>query len=207
MRRTIPVAVTCFVGLVQVVDYFFKMPVANSIATMLRTWGVIVATFSLGLGAVNLMMLHTARLQARKTKNWIHSAALVASLVLTALFGLAGGQSSKAFNFMYEAIIQPVNTAVFSMLAFFLGSASYRAFRARNTEATILLVVGVIVLLGQVPIGQVMFPSLTSASTWIMSYLNVAGQRGVIIASGIAFFGLSLRVILGIERSYLGGSQ
>lgn len=205
MRRSLPVAITGLVGITMLIDYFVNAKPINTFAATLRAWGVIVATCSLGIGAVNLLMVHTKRIR-HDVKARVPSGALVGSLILTALAGLIGGQTSAGFTFAYEAVIQPVNNAVFSLLAFYIVSASYRAFRLRNIEATVLLVVGVIVLIGNAPVGQAVLPAFASANTWIMNYLNVAGQRGIMVTAGIAFIGLSLRVILGIERNYLGSS-
>ena len=206
MRKTLPVAITGIVGILMIADYFLNVRFINDISAALRSWGVIVSTCALGLGAVNLLMVHVGRIRSKKRGSYL-SWGLIGSMLVTALLGFIGGKSSPGFTFVNDAIIQPVNTAVFSMLAFFLGSASYRAFRVRNVEASILLIVGVLVLLGQIPAGQALLPSLAKASSWVMNVINVAGQRGIIISSGIAFIGLSLRVILGIERNYLGGSD
>src|SRR5512147_1512058 len=100
---------------------------------------------------------------------------------------------------------------MFSLLAFYVASAAFRAFRVRNLEATILLVSAVIVMLGRIPLGDYIFSAFPGGETWLgrftewmMDKPNTAAQRGIIIGAALGAASLSLRVILGIERSYLG---
>ena len=60
---------------------------------------------------------------------------------------------NSAFYWMYNYIYLPLGSTMFALLAFFVASASYRAFRIRNFEATLLLISGVLLMLGRVPIG------------------------------------------------------
>jgi len=91
--------------------------------------------------------------------------------------------------------------SLIGLLAFYIASAAFRAFRVRNIEATILLVAAVVVMLGRIPAGEGIFGRFTE---WLMQVPNGAAQRGIIIGAALGAASLSLRVILGIERSYLG---
>ena len=111
------------------------------------------------------------------------------------------------FQWMAEFVFNPLQAAMFALLAFFIASAAFRAFRARNVEATILLVAGAIVMIGRIPLGETLTggsPFLGNATEWLMKWPNTAAQRGIMIGAALGAASLSLRVIVGIERSFLG---
>ena len=68
------------------------------------------------------------------------------------------------FQLMFKYIFSPLSATMFALLAFFVASASFRAFRARNFEASLLLVAGIIIMLGRVPIGSLI-------SSWTIMYI------------------------------------
>ncbi len=120
------------------------------------------------------------------------------------------------FNDMYMQIFTPLQASMFALLAFFVGSASYRAFRAKTTEATILLIAAFVVLLGRTPFGlwltsgltgDLSFLQLPNLTDWIMDVPNLAGQRAIMIGIALGVISMSLRLILGVERTYLGGDS
>lgn len=202
-KRSVPMAVVLVCGVLQVIDYFFKIGVVNRSAQEIRTWVSLVSVFALGLGAVNVLRVHVRRAQQDPLKN-VASVLLIVTFLITIIIGLAGGQSSPPYKFIFDYIIVPTGSAIFSLLAFYIGTAAYRAFRARTVEAAILLVTGCIVMLGKVPLGQKILPFAPQWTTWIMQVLNVGGQRGVMIAGAIGFVAVSLRIIAGIDRRTYG---
>jgi hypothetical protein len=122
------------------------------------------------------------------------------------LYTLDNGSS---FMEIYRYIFTPLSSTMFALLAFFVASASYRAFRARNKEATLLLISGFLVMLGAVPIGEILsIPgvfSVAEVSDFIMNVPVMSVQSGIMIGVALGVISTSLRLILGIERSHLGG--
>ena len=105
---------------------------------------------------------------------------------------------------------------MFALLAFYIASASYRAFRARNVEATILLLVAFIILLGRTFVGtlltawlpdQLHFLTIPYLAEQIMAILNRAGNRAIMIGISLGIISTSLKVILGMDRSHLGSES
>ena len=161
------------------------------------------------LGVDNLVRSHVRRV-ARRPAGWGHSVALIAGLVVTVVLGVIGFARygspfhiQSPFMFLYTYSIIPLQATMFALLAFFIASASYRAFRARNTVATLLLVSAVVVMLGRVPIGAAISHFFPAAQEWIMNYPQLAAKRGIQIGAALGAVSMSLRILLGIERSYL----
>jgi len=105
---------------------------------------------------------------------------------------------------IYDKLFIPLQATMFSLLAFYVASAAFRAFRARSLEATLLLAAGCVVMLGQVPIGNEATGGLAGrALAFLMTYVSTAGIRAIIIGATLGGLATGLRIVLGIERSYL----
>jgi hypothetical protein len=114
------------------------------------------------------------------------------------------GPEGRPFTWLYDHLFAPANSTMFALLAFFIASAAFRAFRARNTEAALLLGAAILVMIGAVPIGRVIWSDFPELKTWIIEYANTAGRRAIIIGAALGAIATSLRVVLGLERSHLG---
>jgi len=108
---------------------------------------------------------------------------------------------------LYEGILVPCGSTMFAMLAFYMCSAAYRAFRMRNLHAGVLLVSAFLVMLGQIPLATAFIPGLHELRQWILDVPNLASKRGIMIGVGLGAAATSFKIILGIERAWLGGGE
>jgi hypothetical protein len=216
VKRRVPMILTALVGITFVVQFFIPHRPFSGLQNLLTDWVQIIVAFAIWLGALNLMKLSGESIH-RREKRWPYAAITIACFIGTAVAGLffSGGSRfadpGTPFDWIYENVYNPLAATMFALLAFYVASASYRAFRARNREATLLLVAGVLVMLGRVPIGDQLtafLPEgfrLSNFSDWIMNVPNKAGQRAIMIGIALGVVSTSLRLMLGIERSHLGG--
>lgn len=111
------------------------------------------------------------------------------------------------FQWLFNYILVPMEATMFALLAFYIASAAFRAFRARSLEATLLLIAAILVMIGRVPLGDAMWEPLGKIADWIMTYPNGAAKRAIMIGVGLGMAATSLKLMLGIERAYLGRGQ
>jgi uncharacterized membrane protein YozB (DUF420 family) len=216
VKRRIPLLLTTLVGVIFVVQFFVPHKPFSDMQGLLSDWVQIIAAFAIWLGALNLMRVSAENVQ-RRERNWPYAAIIIASFLAISVVGFffSGGthfqDPGTPFDWMYQNVYNPLSATMFAMLAFYVASASYRAFRARNREATLLLLAGFLVMLGRVPVGDKLsgfLPEgyrLSNLADLIMNIPNKAGQRAIMIGIALGIVSTSLRLILGIEKSHLGG--
>lgn len=206
MQRTVPVAITMAVGCVMVAKFFFEdVPALHWLGGELEAWATIIAAMAFVLGLVNLLRVN-GRVVLARGRDWPYKLALLAALLFVLIAGIAGFHTGRdaLFHWMYEYVFTPLSATMFSLLAFFIASAAFRAFRARTWEAGLLLAAGVIVMLGRVPLGNVMTGGMAGdVSVWILNQPGLAGQRAIVIGAALGMTGAGVRILLGIERPYL----
>lgn len=223
MRREIPIAITFVVGILFALVYFIPHRPFSDFQRLFGDWFGIISAFAIWLGALNLLKISLLKVARRQPGRWYAALIIVSFLVVAACGFIEGYQGLVArppysyrdagtlFTWLYQYVYSALSATMYALLAFFVASASYRAFRARNLEATLLLVAAFLVMLGRVPVGDLLtgwLPDryqLSAWANWIMAVPNTAGQRAIMIGIALGMVSMSLRIILGLERTYLGG--
>ena len=235
MKRMIPRLITSCVGILLIVTAFAARPDADGVGPWpvrffdyvdrnFSLWFNILAVFAFILGGASLLKSHLARV-IHQRPDWPYSAVTLVSFVgvlVIGLFKLGGPPGLRGevtdpdawLMIVFNTLYAPLMATLISLLAFFVASAAYRAFRLRSTEATILLAVAFVVLLGRTPLGiwlSDLLPNsfgwlrIDTLSMWIMVVPNVAGQRAVLIGIAVGVAALTLRILAG--RGGLEGDQ
>jgi hypothetical protein len=208
LRRTLPLAITFLLGVAAAIQYYIPHPISEGALTQMSVWLRIMLGFAMVLGIVSLCQVHYAKIRAR-IAGWGYSLIVFLSMLATVVVGLwAGGrEEGTGFGWIYTYTLLALQGTMFSMLGFFVASAAFRAFRARSKEATVLLVAAVLMMFGRVPLGEYLVPASGPVAGWLLNVLNLAARRGIIIGISLGGIATSIKIIFGIERSYLGGRE
>jgi hypothetical protein len=212
VKRSVPLAIVMVGGILMIIQYFIPHQFSQAVFDTYTEWGPIVAVFALVLGIGSLIRVHSHKIR-RKTKNWQYSYAVLIPLFGMPIFGLilpaavgGGTDSPSAFDFLFMNVQVPIQATMFSLLAFYIASAAFRAFRAKSALATVLLIAAVIVMLGQVPIGELLGGWFPRIGQWILRYPNAAAKRAIALGVGFGILATQLKIIFGVERNWLGGA-
>lgn len=209
MKRGIPLLIVFVVGSLLLTTYFFKNPTLDQARSLLTNWGVIVTAFSVGLASVNILRIHSARIANRRS-GWGNSVVLILTMFIFIVVGIysrhnpSNEAAAQLFSNLFDYAYSPFSATMYAMIAFYVASASYRAFRMRSFEATLLLTAAVLVMLGNAPIAEQTWDKFPVIGNWLLTVINTTGQRGIAIGVAIGGFATSLRILLGFDRGHLG---
>jgi len=219
MKRRFPLLLVFIFGILGIIPYYIPHATYQNFDNVLRNDFLrILSAFAIILGLGSLMRVHFDKIK-RKRENWQFSYVLIIGFLVSGIIGLLGGVEGELFlptriagfgfdiQTLYLNIIVPLGSTMFALLAFFMASASYRAFRARSLESSLLLGAAFVIMIGVLPLADRISIHLPSFAQWIMDIPNVAAKRGITFGIALGGIATSLKIILGIERSWLGGKE
>ncbi|MEC9376801.1 MAG: hypothetical protein VYC00_01720 [Candidatus Neomarinimicrobiota bacterium] len=231
MKRNIPLLITALGGFILILAYF--IPATQNWGEVAAIWFDILASIAFILGGGNLLKIHLKKISDRSI-GWAYSAITLAAFVITLFVGLGKvgvnpnpqypeyalsghyRETGSPFWWLYEYAFKPLTATMFAMLAFYISSAAFRAFRAKNIEAILLLGTAFIILLGRTFAGVYLTAwlpewmsglKIENLTVYIMSVFNTAGNRAIMIGIALGVASTSLKVLLGVDRSYLGSGE
>lgn len=197
------------------------LPIVSSIAN-------IVAAFLLGLGVYSVGTIHWKRF-SKFQRDWEFSLVLLISMLTMIGVGYADWYTRKfvggtaldnqanwglinyANDFLFQGLLQQMDAAMFSLIAFYILSAAYRAFRIRSIEATVLLASALVVMLSlmggveflwnhRVVGGDHSTFALGQIADWLRTNLANPAIRAVDFGLGIGALAMGLRLWLSLEK-------
>ena len=204
MRKEIPLIITFLAGTFFIADYFIPHAGFSKMAESVNGWTIIVIAFAYVLGVANVARVNIDYIQ-RRGKDTPYKIVLLICLAFMMTVGIIWGIGEKSvFNWFFINVYVPMQSMMFALLAFYIASAAFRAFRIRSVQAALLAITAVIVMIGRVPIGEAIWKDFSNFAEWIMNVPQLAGKRAILIGAALGAISTGLKVIVGLERTHLG---
>jgi len=235
LKRTGPLIVCFIMGVLFTVQYYVPSKLSSDLMEHMANWGIIIGGFAAFLGIYSVCNLHYQKIR-HSAPGWGYSIFVYVGLALMIILGIISkGENFRVsgeetpFGWGYDKMLVPLSGTMFSLLAFFIASAAFRGFRVKNFPAFLLLISALVVMFAKVPLGEHIWaswvPSVLGQGTmewlktnlglkdakdimeWLMNNPNAAARRGIMLGIALGSIAISLKIIFGIERAYLGGEK
>jgi len=202
MKKQIPIYFVLVSGIIMIIQYFIPSQVSQDFFTYANDWVIVIGIFALALGIWSLLKTEARKLKDPKER--FYAGTVLFGYFIMVLTGLTNEMRVGYWHTqLFDNILIPIQATIFALLAFYIASAAYRAFRARTMLATILLVTAFIIMLRLVPLGPISDLNQTAVG-WILTVPNMAAKRAIAMGVGLGAIATCIKIILGIERTYMG---
>jgi len=227
-KKLAPLIVAFVMGVFFALQYYIPHPFTDDMLTGMSKWFIVIGGIAMGLGIVSLFYSHYYKIK-RRTPAWGFSFVMFIALFTMLGVGIYCANAEvitetgkqTIYGWLYQSFMVPLQSTMFSILAFYVASAAFRAFRAKTKEATLLLIAAIIVMFARVPMGEFVYaqiptfqvggvtmpPSIGDITGWIMKTINMAAQGGIALGIYLGIIAMSLKIIFGIEKSYMGSTK
>jgi hypothetical protein len=202
-RKEITLGIIWITVLVVFLAYFFGVDtLTNAFTALTVNWTVIISNIAIfvgGLAVFQRSIVLARRPSGDMTERIMYGwQALIAAFLF--ILGMTLGIQSPSYSWLYNYILLPSWQTIYSLIIFFMCTASYRAFRARTASAGVMLICAIFVLLRNAPIGEAIWPGFYSIGSWVLDIVNLSGNRAIMIGAMIGATSLLIRILMGRER-------
>lgn len=219
-RKYVVIAVTFISGLYFSAEFLIpKKNILTDWIPKLTDMQVVVSSFTVFLGIGNLFQIHGKNV-VRKTENLYNSLAFFVGFFAILIAGLLKFHTHPGavketgdvlFSIFFQGFQVSLQSSMFSLVAFYIVSASYRAFRIKSTETGFMMAAAVIIMLSLIPLGVVItswipadssfsFLRLERLGPWILINPNMAVQRAIAFGIAVGSLAMGLRIWLSLEK-------
>lgn len=213
-KRLIIVVVTFLGGVYFFLKFFLPPKLGGNFLKEQYPWTMLALSImggvAIGVGVVNIFRVY-GRKVVRKETDWLEASVLLAAFVFTTVVGFVGiyADEEGAWNSLYwkitvQGMFMPLGSAIYSLLAFYIVQAAFRAFHVRTVEAALIMTSALLIMLGSLPmpILQQSLPLwLGGIREWVLSGINVGVQRAVLLGSGAAYLIMAVRMWFSLDKS------
>jgi hypothetical protein len=201
--RLIATVIAFVTGFFMLGQYFVDVSLVNSIYRALLDYYQIIFAMTMIVGGLTLLQ-HHLRLTAKQDSGSFYSLVTVVAILFMVVSALIFGTDvNSPYQWAFTNMQAPMQATTFSLLAFFVASAAFRGFRIRSRTAAVLAIAALLVLIGRNAFGEFLTEALPASAGWVLNHPSVAAKRGILVGIGLGSVATALRVILGIERTYL----
>ena len=202
MRKEGPMLLSIVAAAIMIFSKYFSLGQQWRLDSTWGNWFLISMATGIGVGFINLALLHYKNVVRRTRKWWASVVVLVIMFPYLALI-IYEDVTGPHVTWFLDGVTRPIGSTIFAMLAFFIFSAAYRAFRIKTIESSLLLVAAFVAMMGTAPIGGAIFPPIEAWRQWLFDVVVTGSYRSITVGAFLGAYAVAIRILLGLERAHL----
>ena len=188
-------------------DYFLNVPVFITWGAELRRWAILFMAITIAGAVIGLTITCVKDIVAKKPKIWYYRLWMLFVLYGWLITGLVLGSSHQYYTFLFNNVVAVIYMTMMGLTAFSLFAALYRSLRIRNFDVFLLAGITAIVTIGNVPIGDVIWPGFPLMREWLFEAPVLGGDRALLIITAIGGASICYNIIIGKNRLWMGQTR
>ena len=206
VKQAVPYAVVVFCILAAVAGRTIADPTLGAFSSNLEHTVGVILNFSIVVGVIMQLFLHSRNISSRKPNQWGYSIATIATFLVFIFFALAwGGTGSAEYQGLYKGTLIPAHWAAEGFLLYLFFNATFRGYRARSVESAFMVVLTVASFIAVGPATRAVFEGagiyfFSDLYTWLVGTLSTGVNRGLLITTMVGSIAFMIRVLLGRQR-------
>jgi len=186
------------------IEYYLAVPVLSAASKELQGFAITAGGFAIVLGFTEMARLHLTRIRKKTAKEWPFSICLLVALGVITILGLVLTPRHWIYQTLFGNVYTPLDSAMYALTGFYIISATFRAFRIRSMDMLIFMIPAMLILMYNGPIFAAVWEGFGPLGAWLVDVANTAALRAYRITAAVGAVVFTVRVILGIERRWLG---
>jgi uncharacterized membrane protein len=189
---------------VGILQYYIDIPLLQNLASDLRTWALIMTAVASGVGVINIGIRYGRRISERREYWYLYVWTLLVMAIVAVVGLIPPFATHTIFEWIITNVYMPADASIYAMVFLDIVHAFYRSFRARNIDATILLMAAFFIMIYNAPATSFYLPSVAPIGKWLLDNVGTASNRGIGIVTAIGTLAFTYRVMVHKETSVVG---
>jgi len=202
VKKTFPLFLGIIVSLIWFGEFFMSNLFYENWKTFFTNGFLIIGAIGMLVGFYSIYQVNYQRIRYNQDR-WYSVIQVTMIAVMIAVAIKDGTTPSTPFDSLFMFAFVPLEATVFALLAFYISSAAFRSFRAKNVESILLLLAATFVMLGKIPLGENISDSIPMVSEWLMDGPTSAGRRAIMFGAALGGLTMMIRVFFCLEKSHL----
>jgi len=202
MKKAVPLFLGVIVSMIWFGEFFLTGIFYENWKTFFTNGFMIVGAVGMLVGFYSIWQVSYQKIKYNQDR-W-YTVLQVAMIIVMIVFAMLRGTTpGTPFDAMYLYAFVPLEATVFALLAFYISSAAFRSFRAKNVESVLLLLAAIVVMMGKIPLGERISESIPLFAEWLMDGPTSAGRRAIMFGAGLGGLTMMIRIFFCLEKSHL----